>query len=449
MKLDGFPELIHENDATDDTRQGKSGDASSPRKGNGGKGETRRGSGSPQKSIGKGLVPPRNSPKEVQASSPPVSIQTQHGGKEKETPPPSQGGWTTVARMADRAKPGNVNIGRSSPKPKKQGALGARAATPPPTTKREAGVIRVEITREADWRERVGMTPKQLIEEIREAAGDWVASQIGSIKMYEGGVLKITPRAQATSLQKEMTWMVDWIPSAVPSTLKWKEVVVHGVPYDGSADMVLEQLWEQNDDALQDCQLGACAWLGRPEQLRKKAALRIKLDSAKKVNDLIINGVFLEYAHLKVSRYWSDGPFRRRTRNPYFSLPEEAEGPEDRMEEDDDSFRDSLSSSSSPPPTPSPEPPLREDSTAAQGGLEALESSGETSTSSESRSQKRLREPSPSGEGEAPKRGRPVGAVGLSRFRFEKLQGRNPFAIAKGQIEGGKPQSLGTQVPAT
>ena len=412
----------HESDASNNTRREESEDALRQRKGSGGKG---KGFKSPPILIEKSLASPKSAP------------------KKEDKKPSTQEGWTTVTCKANKAKPGDVVIGTSSPKVKKQPFQTTRATTPP-ATKRDAGVIRVEITREEDWQDKVGVTTQELIEQVREVVGDRVASQIGSIKVYEGGDLKITPRARATDLQRDLTWIDIWIPSAVPTTLKWKEIVVHGVPYEGSADEVLDQLWIQNDDAVGDYRPGACKWLGKPEQSRKKAALRIKLSSAKEANDLIVNGVFLDYAHLKVSRYWSDGSFRGRARSPLFSLSERAEVSEDRIEQDDESFRDSQPSS----PSLSTGSPLQGTPVPIQEILEVPQTSRESSTSSESSGQKRMREPSPSGEREAPKRGRPLGATNLPKFRLEKRQGESPFAIAKGQTQSGN-QSLGTQVPAT
>ena len=431
-----------ESDASNCTRQEGSDIPPNQRKGSRGRKKKRRGSKSSPASIEKDSTSPKSGPKEVQTTTPPVPTQETSGGKEKKEPS-TQGGWTTVARKADKAKPGNVNIRSTSPKIKKQTSPSARTTTPS-VAKREAGVIRAEITREDDWQNRVGATTQELIEQVREAIGGHIASQIGSIKVYEGGDLKITPRARATDLQKDLTWIDAWIPSAVPANLIWKEIVVHGVPYEGSADEVLDQLWIQNDDAIGDYRPGACKWLGKPEQPRRKAALRIKLSNAEEANDMIINGVFLDYAHLQVSRYWSDGPFRGRTRNQLFNLPERTETPEDRMEEDDESFRDSQS----PSPPPSVIPPSQEATAPTQEVLEVLETSREPRTSSESSGQKRLREPSPSGEREAPKRGRPLGAIGRPKFRGEKLQGASPFAIAQG-LTLSKTQSPGTQVPAT
>lgn len=431
-----------EGDASNDTRQGESDSAPSLRQSSRGGGRARKGSIGPQDSIEKGPASPKSGPKAVQASPPLIPTQKTSGGKEKKGRS-TQGGWATVTRKADRAKPGNVNIGSSSPGPKKQLSRTPRATTPP-TARRDAGVIRAEITREEDWQSRVNTTTQELIEQVKGVVGDQIASQIGSIKVYEGGDLKITPRARATGLQGDLTWIDAWIPSAVPAGLNWKEIVVHGVPYEGTADEVLDQLWIQNDDAIGDYRPGACKWLGKPEQPRRKAALRIRLSSAKEANDIIVNGVFLDYAHLKVSRYWSDGLARRRTRNPLFSLPEQAETPEDQMEEDDDSFRDSQPSS----PSPSTEPPSQGTPAPTQQILEVLETPRQPSTSSESSGQKRLREPSPSGERETTKRGRPIGAVSLPKFRSERRQGASPFAIAKGQTQS-KTQSSGTQVPAT
>ena len=104
--------------------------------------------------------------------------------------------------------------------------------------------------------------------------------------------------------------MTDWIPSAVPGSLRWKEIVIHGIPQGKSADQILKQLCEQNDDAFQNCLLGACTWIGKGNQPGKRGALRIKLDNTRKANDLITNGIFLNYSHLKVSRFWKDGQNR-------------------------------------------------------------------------------------------------------------------------------------------
>ena len=114
------------------------------------------------------------------------------------------------------------------------------------------------------------------------------------------------------------------------------------------------------------------------------------------------------------------------------------------MEQDDESFRDSQASS----PSLSTGSPLQGTPVPIQEILEVLQTSRESSTSSESSGQKRMREPSLSGEREVPKRGRPLGATNLPKFRLEKRQGESPFAIAKGQTQSGN-QSLGTQVPAT
>ena len=154
------------------------------------------------------------------------------------------------------------------------------------------------------------------------------------------------------------------------------------MPYEGSIDKVLDQLWIQNDDAIGDYRPGACKWLGKPEQSRKKAALQIKLSSAEEANDLIVNDVFLDYAHLKVSRYWSDSSVRERARSPLFSLSERAEVSEDRMKQDDESFRDSQSSSL----FLSTGPPLQGTPVPTQETSEVLQTSREPSTSSNSSS---------------------------------------------------------------
>ena len=122
------------------------------------------------------------------------------------------------------------------------------------------------------------------------------------LDIYEGGDLKITPRTEATGFQDYLGWITDWIPSAMPSSLKWWEVIVHGIPQGDSADQ--NQIWmlEQNGRALQNCLLGASHWIGKGNLPGRKAALRIKIGDAEKANDLITNGVFLNYNHHRVSR---------------------------------------------------------------------------------------------------------------------------------------------------
>jgi hypothetical protein len=150
----------------------------------------------------------------------------------------------------------------------------------------------------------------------------------------------------------------------------------------GSADEVLAELWTQNEDAVGDYRPGACRWLGKPDQSRRKAALRIKLSTAEEANDLIVNGVFLNYAHLKVSKYWNDGPSKGRTRSLYYTIPERATSPEDQMEEDENPFQ----GSSSPSP---PLDPLSQGGSLTtpetQEALETQETSRDTSISSDSR----------------------------------------------------------------
>jgi hypothetical protein len=300
----------------------------------------------------------------------------------------------------------------------------AAARKAPAKRPRDAGVIRIEITREADWQEKVNLTPRELINEIREVAGDDVANQIGSIRVYQGGDIKITPVTEAVDFQRDLSWVTKWIPSTVPGSLKWKEVVVHGIPQGDSADQNLVWMYEQNGKALQNCLIGASQWIGKINQPGRRAALRIKIENAEKANGLITNGVFLNHVHHRVSRYWKRGPDRGREQGPYFSQPKEVESEEDRMDESD-----------GPLPQETQQPPPLEMGKASQTD------SGEPET------RKRQRDPSQSGEGEAPKRGRPIGAISLNKFRFEKLKGKDPFTIAKGQPNPTGPE-LGSPQPA-
>ncbi len=294
-------------------------------------------------------------------------------------------------------------------------------------------MIRIEIMQEYDWQERFNLTPVELINEIREVAGDTVANQIGSVRVYEGGNLKITPRRDAVDFQKGLEWMTDWIPSAMPSSLKWWEVIVHGIPQGESADQT--QIWirEQNSEAFEDCLLGSNRWLKKANRPGERSGLRIKLSDPRKANELITDGVFLNYYHHRVSRYWEEGPHKGKGKSPYFEVPEglESEYEEDRMDESDSSS--SPSSLEQVLPAPPQEEPVQK-----PADPEIKEPTRESSSDSESR--KRPREPSPPGlddttkRGCQPRRGRPMGSVNQPKFRFGAPKGSHPWAISQGQL---------------
>ena len=105
-----------ESDASNNTRREKPEDALRQRKGSGGKG---KGFKSPPILVEKGLVSPKSGPKKVQDTTLPVPIQKTNSGKEDKKPS-TQEGWTTVTRKANKVKLGDVDIGTSSSKVKKQ-----------------------------------------------------------------------------------------------------------------------------------------------------------------------------------------------------------------------------------------------------------------------------------------------------------------------------------------
>ena len=73
----------------------------------------------------------------------------------------------------------------AGPRAEKGRTVGKKAsAKTPGKLPRGAGVVHIEITKEHDWQEKVGLSPRDLINEIREVAGDEVASQVGSARVY-------------------------------------------------------------------------------------------------------------------------------------------------------------------------------------------------------------------------------------------------------------------------
>ena len=269
------------------------------------------------------------------------------GGNVGATQTSAKGTWATVSRKANKATPGNVSIASGSLKKDKEGSGGKRgkATSPPPKEKRDTGVIKVEITRERDWRERKDLLPEELIQQVRLVAGDKVATGIGSMRVYEGGDTKITPRAWA--LQDDLSWITEWAPSAVPGGQKWKEIVIHGVLYKGLADEALERIYDENEEEMRDIVLGACTWLGRLGLQRTKTALKVRILDTVGANSLIRNGVFLNYYHLKVSRFWERGPGSQGARDHLFPSPTPDASEGESMDEDHD-----LSQSPSPIQTP-------------------------------------------------------------------------------------------------
>ncbi len=427
-----------ENDASNNTRQEEVERSPSQRKGSRGRRRARKALAEPQSTASTGSSSPEG--RAAPVVSPPAVVDQTRGAsaatpitldedeKAEKGNKPEERGWSVVARRANKIKPGNVRL-----VDQKTGGKRAVPKKVPAKLPRSSCVVRIEITQEYDWQERYNLTPAELISEIREVAGDEVANQIGSVRVYEGGNLKITPRKDAVDFQKGLEWMTDWIPSAMPSSLKWWEVIVHGVPQGESADQT--QIWirEQNSEAFEDCLLGTNRWLKKANRPGERSGLRIKLSDPTKANELITDGVFLNHYHHRVSRFWEEGPHMGRGKSPYFEVPEgiETEYEVDRMDESD--------GSSSPSSLEQVLPALPQEGLAQiPAGLEGEGSARESSSDSESR--KRPREPSPTGlddttkRGCQPTRGRPMGSINQPKFRFGAPKGSHPWAISKGRL---------------
>ena len=137
-----------ESDTSNWTRREGTSNPLDHRKGSRGRRRTRRASESPQHSSGSGRDSPNG-----KAEVPPKTSSLERDQE------PKKGGsndeeWTTVARRADKAKPGNVKLNKTQgQRPKGEGPPRQRTPTPTSTsakTRREAGVIRMDITREVD-----------------------------------------------------------------------------------------------------------------------------------------------------------------------------------------------------------------------------------------------------------------------------------------------------------
>ena len=142
------------------------------------------------------------------------------------------GGWATITRKANKAKPGNATLQEQRTKAPKAKKLPVQQLPKP----REEPPIRAVITKEADWIRRASLQPNELAQEIAQAAGAEIANLIASVRVYRGGDVKIRPKTTAQgTLARSDIWLKKWIDST-QFAAKTYPVVVQDLWTKGTAD---------------------------------------------------------------------------------------------------------------------------------------------------------------------------------------------------------------------
>ncbi|EXJ81499.1 hypothetical protein A1O3_07792 [Capronia epimyces CBS 606.96] len=305
-----------------------------------------------------------------------------------------QNQWSTVARKANREKPGNVQI-QATPVKRKEKQQPNTQQKP----RMEEPPIKYTITKESEWKPRLDMSPAELVKEIETKVGQPIAKRIMAIRIYQGGDMKVFPQAEmGPELRKGDEWAKKWLNSARPATRQY-ELVVSRVPTGLTAEQTAEILEEQNDLRYKGLELWKASWLGNPVG-KRTLPLRVIVSDIETANRLIVNGLVLNYNVCTVSKF-SRGR-RRGGSSPIFktSLSKTGEGTSES--------------------TITPENP-RDLVLFSHIGHTAEDVRGRKRQASESTLER---------DQERGRRGRPTRA---SEFARELPKGSNPFEISKGQ----------------
>ena len=197
------------------------------------------------------------------------------------SPTPPAGGWATVARKANKAKPGNVPRWTPRTPPKQQQQSGEKLQQ---QERRRIPEVRINIFRKAD-RDRLGkMSNSELIEDLERATGESFRARLKGTQLTRRGELRVYPEDfAAEALLRDRSWVKRWIPASGDGHGRVHEIVVRKVVVGEDIDKVVEYLQEQNERRFLGLEFGKAEWMGNPTKT-KTLSLKVEVNTKELAN---------------------------------------------------------------------------------------------------------------------------------------------------------------------